>query len=311
MLPEKVKQLLEKQGYRIVGRHSAVKICHWTKESLSRNRVCYKELWYPPVQSHRCMEMTPYIGCNYHCVFCWRTHSNDRPGLSWKEFPLEIEEFDKPDFIIEEAIKKRAELLSGFGGNPNTDKKKFLEALKPKMMTMSLIGEPTLYPFISDLVLEAKKRDMITFIVTNGSMPERLQEMKHLPFQLYLSVLAPNKETYLKIARPMIKGAWERFNKTVEIFRELKNRRVFRLTMVKKLNMFDAKKYVEFIKKGEPDFVEVKAYEWVGESRRRLKSENVPKMEDIENFAKKISELSGYKIFGRFEPSRVVMLTRE
>ena len=310
-IPEEVKKVLEKQGYRIVGKHSAVKICHWTKESLVRNRVCYKQLWYPPVQSHRCMEMTPYIGCNYHCVFCWRIHSGDRPGLVWKEFPLPIKEFDEPSFIIEEAIRKRAELLSGFKGNPKVDKKKFEEAIKPTMMTMSLTGEPTLYPYISDLVLEAKKRGIITFLVTNGSMPERLEQMEHLPFQLYLSVLGPDKEIYLKVTRPMIKDAWERFNKTIDLFPSLDTRKVFRLTMVKGWNMINPEGYGELIKRGQPNFVEVKAYEWIGESRSRLKRENMPTMEDIRNFAKKISELTGYRIVGEFEPSEVVLLARD
>ncbi|MEM3135088.1 MAG: hypothetical protein QW502_05130, partial [Candidatus Bathyarchaeia archaeon] len=55
-----IRSLYYKQGYRLAGKHlhSAVKICQWTKESLRSGRICYKELWYPPVQSHRCMQMT-------------------------------------------------------------------------------------------------------------------------------------------------------------------------------------------------------------------------------------------------------------
>jgi len=92
---EKLKQILEKQQYRIVGGHSAVKICHWTKESLRVGRACYKELWYPPVKSHRCMQMTPYLGCNYHCLHCWRLHSGDR-GMEWEELPF-TRRFDEPE----------------------------------------------------------------------------------------------------------------------------------------------------------------------------------------------------------------------
>jgi len=94
-----IEKIYLKQGYRLLGKnkHSAVKVCRWTKESLRSNRVCYKELWYPPVESHRCLQMTPYIGCNHHCLYCWRIHSGDRPGLSWREFPLELKSFHHDD----------------------------------------------------------------------------------------------------------------------------------------------------------------------------------------------------------------------
>ena len=43
---EKAKKNLEKQGYRVVGNNSAVKICNWTKKSLTDKGVCYKEKFY-------------------------------------------------------------------------------------------------------------------------------------------------------------------------------------------------------------------------------------------------------------------------
>ncbi|MCD6403441.1 MAG: 4-demethylwyosine synthase TYW1 [Candidatus Aenigmarchaeota archaeon] len=311
MIPEKVKEILEKQQYRIVGKHSAVKICHWTKQSLVANRVCYKEKWYPPVQSHRCMQMTPFLGCNFHCLHCWRIHSGDRPGLVWKEFPVDLKEFDGPRYIIEQAIEKRKELLSGFKGNPNVDKKKFEEALKPTMMTASLTGEPTLYPNLSDLVEEARKMGMIMFIVTNGSMPELLENMDNLPFQLYVSVYGPDKETFMRLARPMLKDAWERLNRTLELLPSLDTRKVFRITAVKGWNMKNAKGYAEMIEKAEPNFVEIKSYEWVGESQKRLPMSAMPFMEDIRNFAKEIAEETSYYYADEFEPSGVVLLTKK
>lgn len=306
-----VRRVYRKQGYRLLGKnqHSAVKICWWTKESLRADRVCYKELWYPPVQSHRCMQMTPYIGCNCHCLYCWRLHSGDRPGLSWKEFPLNVTELDEPGEIVEEAIEKRRELLSGFKGNSKVDKRKFEEALRPTMMTMSLTGEPTLYPRVSDLNIEAKKRGMITFLVTNGTMPKALENMDPLPFQLYVSVSAPDKHTHVKLTRPLIKDGWEKLNKTLELLPSLETRKVMRLTMVKGWNMTNHEGYAELIKKAEPNFVEVKAYEWVGESQRRLPKEAMPFMEDIRRFAERISELTGYEIKGEHKPSGVVLLT--
>ena len=310
MINKKLKEILEKQQYRIVGKHSAVKVCYWTKQSLTANRVCYKELWHPPVESHRCMQMTPYIGCNFHCVHCWRLHSNDRPGLTWQEFPPPIKEWDDPGFIIDECIEQRKILLSGFGGHERVNRKKFEEALKPTMMTASLTGEPLFYPFMSEMVEEAKKRGMIMFIVTNGSLPKALEKMDNLPFRLYISIYGPDKETFIKVARPMIKDAWEKVNETLELLPSLSTRKVFRILAIKGWNMKNPKGYAKLIERSEPDFVEVKSYEWVGESQKRLPMRAMPFMEDIRDFAKQIAEETSYEIKDEFEPSGVVLLSK-
>jgi len=306
-----IHQIYQKQGYRLIGRHnhSAVKVCQWTKESLRNNRVCYKELWYPPVQSHRCMMMTPYLGCNCHCLYCWRLHSGDRPELSWTEFPLNIEDFDEPALIIKQAIQKRKRLLSGWKGNPEADKKKSEEALNPTMMTMSLAGEPTFYPRTSELIEEAHKQGMITFLVTNGTMPQTLAEMDPLPFQLYVSISAPDKKSYNHIARPLEKDSWERLNETLLLLPSLETRRVLRLTMIKEWNMTQHEDYAALIEKAEPDYIEIKAYEWVGQSQKRLPKNAMPYMEDIEQFAHRLTQLTGYTIKGKFRPSGAVLLT--
>jgi tRNA wybutosine-synthesizing protein 1 len=43
MLTKNVIELLKKQHYRIVGKHSAVQICRWTKSAIRGEEVCYKE----------------------------------------------------------------------------------------------------------------------------------------------------------------------------------------------------------------------------------------------------------------------------
>ena len=47
------QEVLERQGYRIVGEHSGVKVCYWTKSKLTRGIGCYKETFYG-IESHRC-----------------------------------------------------------------------------------------------------------------------------------------------------------------------------------------------------------------------------------------------------------------
>src|SRR3989449_5555819 len=72
MDPQK-QEVLERQGYRIVGEHSGVKLCHWTKASLTKGIGCYKQTFYG-IESHRCLQMTPAVdACNLACQFCWRT----------------------------------------------------------------------------------------------------------------------------------------------------------------------------------------------------------------------------------------------
>jgi tRNA wybutosine-synthesizing protein 1 len=211
---------------------------------------------------------------------------------------------------LEEAIRARAELLSGFKGNPKVDKKKWEEAIKPTNIAISLSGEPTLYPKLSELIEESHKLGMKTFLVTNGTMPKVLEELDPLPWQLYVTLPAPDKETYVKLCRPVIKDGWERLNKTLELLQSLSTRKVIRLTMVKGWNMINPKSYRKLIEKAQPDFIEVKAYEWVGESQKRLPMEAMPFMDDIRNFARKIADETSYIYKDEFKPSGVVLLSK-
>jgi len=306
MIPPEVARVLRKQKYRIVGNHSGVKICLWTKKSLTEGKVCYKQKWYG-IESHRCMEFSPsLIWCTHHCLFCWRIQSGDR-GLVWKEFPFDSE-IDDPKEIIDEAIKARKELLSGFGGY--VDRKKWEEALIPTNVAISLAGEPTLYPRLSELIEECHRRGMKTFLVTNGTMPEVLESLDPLPWQLYITLPAPSKEIYLKTCRPLLEDGWERIMRSLEIMKELKTRRVIRLTLVKGLNFLKPEEYAKLILKAEPDFVEPKSYMCVGESQKRLTHANMVPMEELEKFSEKLAEETGYKIEDRDEASRVFLLCK-
>src|SRR3972149_5352742 len=112
--------MLRSQKYHLVGRHSAVKRCRWLHETLVNERPCYKQKFYG-IKTHRCVQMTPAVHyCNMHCRFCWRVHSGDKPDLKWKETPDAT--WDEPEQIVEACITGQKKILSGYKGNPQTDR---------------------------------------------------------------------------------------------------------------------------------------------------------------------------------------------
>jgi len=306
MLPEELQKLLVKQHYHIVGRHSAVKVCEWLRRSLMNESCCYKEQFYG-IKSHRCLQMTPAVSwCTQKCAFCWRP-------VEWT-LGTELKEWDDPDFIVEESIKAQRLLLSGYGGlKERVDQKKWEEAQNPTQAAISLAGEPTIYPQIGDLIASFHKHGFeSTFLVTNGTFPDRLKEMSKEPTQLYLSLEAPTPQLYKQLDRPIIKDGWERLNETIDIFPLFKSKRVIRMTMVRGWN--DSEKYIpkfaELINKAEPDFIEVKSYMCVGYSRKRLTLDNMLSHKEILDFSEKIGKATGFSLKDSKEDSRVALLKK-
>ena len=300
-LPNETIEMLARQHYKLFG-HSAVKLCHWTKASIYKNEVCYKQKFYG-IQSHRCLQMTPAVSwCDQACSFCWR------PLTKFQPFP---KEFDDPSEIIDEAIKQQRILLSGYGEfREKIGEKKLWEANNPNNAAISLAGEPTLYPKIGGLIEEFNRRKFSTFLVSNGLHPKTLAEM-HLPTQLYLSLEAPTIEMHRKINAPLVKESWENLNKSLELMPSLDTRKAIRVTAIKDKNMSHEKEFAALIQKAEPDFVEVKAYMFIGYSRKRLEIENMPLHEEVKEFAEKINEHLGYYLIDEVTPSRVVLLSKK
>ncbi|MFP3278061.1 MAG: 4-demethylwyosine synthase TYW1 [Candidatus Micrarchaeota archaeon] len=308
-IPEKLKSMMKKQGYHFVGKHSAAKLCNYTTSSLKNGTTCYKNQFYG-IRSWRCLQSAPTLGCDLACVFCWRIIPEE-VGVKWNE--LNFTEWDDPSDIADGLIEAQRKMLTGYKGNEKVDKKRLEEANDPAHVTFSLTGEPLFYPKMSELIEEFHKRKMSTFLVTNGTLPEALKKLKTLPTQLYVSVQAPNKEVYEKVTRPKIPHAWENFLEFLDVFSKLNTRRVFRLTLIRGLNLVDAKGYAELIKRGNPDYVEVKGFVFVGGARnpsRGLSYGLMPNKEEIINFAKEIAEASGYVFTDYHKPSNVALLSR-
>jgi tRNA wybutosine-synthesizing protein 1 len=238
-------------------------------------------------------------------VHCWRP-------VELTSLKLEGNKIDKPKELIKKCIEAQRKMLTGFGGNEKANKRKLKEAQEPMQFAISLIGEPTLYPYLAELILELRKQGKTSFLVTNGLYPDKLLELKEkkaLPTQLYISLNSPNWKMYEEWHKSKLKDAWQRFNESLEIIKKLDTRRVVRMTLVKDLNICYEKEYSELIKKAMPDFVEVKAFMSVGSSRKRLGYEKMPSHTEIREFAEKlVKELGGYKILDEKRESRVVLI---
>ncbi len=306
MVSEQVRAKFEKQGYRIVGNHSAIKICEWCKNSIRGKGVCYKQEFYPEfVESHRCVQMSCTLAnCSQRCIFCWRDLSHTEPG--------QIKRPEDPRDIIEGCIKAHKEILQGFKGNDRVDLRKFQEAMQPKQFAISLTGESCLYPYLGELIKELHKKKIVSFLVSNGQHPEVLQKLNSedaLPTQLYVSLDAPNKELYEQINQPLNKDGWIRLNKTLKLLQKLKCRRVLRLTIIKGLNDCLIEEWAKLIKLTKVNFIECKSYMHLGYSRERLKRSNMLSYEDIIDFAEKLAKEIKWKIKDSNKRSRVALLS--
>jgi len=226
----------------------------------------------------------------------------------WNE--MKLPSWDSPEEIVEESIRAQLAILSGYKGKPETNKRKFKEALTPRHAAISLTGEPTLYNHIGELIHAFHIRGFTTFLVSNGTLPSALAKLEEEPTQLYISVCAPDEETYKRVCRPQTPKAWEKLNQTLELLPSFKCPTVIRITSVRGLNMKNIEGYARLVEKAKPTYVEPKAYMHVGFSRLRLGYECMPTHQEIQEFAMQIAKETGYNIIDESQESRVVLLSK-
>jgi len=301
-------RLLKTQKYHLIGGHSAVKRCRWLYETLVHDRPCYKQKFYG-IKSHQCIQMTPALHyCTMHCLFCWRVQSGDIPSLKWKE--TRASKWDEPEEIVDASVKAQLKILTGYRGNPKTNREKLRGSLKPRHVAISLAGEPTLYPQLSELIRGFHRRGFTTFLVSNGTVPEALTKLSQEPTQLYISLCAYDEQSFLKTCRPQIPRAWEKLNETLASLPSFRCPTVLRLTLARHLNLTHPEKYARLMETANPTYVEPKAYMHVGFSRLRLGFENMPSHMEIRDFAEELAKETGYNVLDEALDSRVVLLSR-
>ncbi|KAK9165539.1 hypothetical protein Scep_000730 [Stephania cephalantha] len=277
------------QGYKIIGSHSGVKLCRWTKSQLRGRGGCYKHSFYG-IESHQCMEATPSLACANKCVFCWRHHTNP-VGKSWQW------KMDDPLEIVNTAIELHTKMIKQMKGVPGVREERLLQGLSPRHCALSLVGEPIMYPEINTLVDELHHRRISTFLVTNAQFPERIEMLKPVT-QLYVSVDAATKDRLKEIDRPLFGDFWERFVDSLKALREKEQRTVYRLTLVKGWNTEDIDAYFNLLDIGKPDFIEIKGVTYCGSSATsKLTMDNVPWHSDVKSF----SEALAMKSNGEYE----------
>ncbi len=311
-LSKKQVEKLSKSKYAIVGSHSAVQICSWNKKAIKQEGVCYKQKFYG-IECSACAQMSPAVlWCNENCVFCWRP-------MEWmRNKNIEDIEVDSPEKIIEGTIAQRKKLLTGFKGIPDMNLKRFEKAQMPTHWAISLSGEPTLYPRICELIAKIKSLPSTksVFLVTNAQKTEVFEKMatdkRFLPTQLYVSVDAYDEQTFKKVNRSVYADGWQRLMNSLNVISRLETRKVMRITLIKNVNDDESKlkQWSEIVWLMKPEFVEVKSYMHIGDSRSRLSRENMLSFEEIEAWSKKLCKTSGYfyKDFSR--PSRISLLVR-
>jgi len=311
-VPEELRRVYRRQGYKLVGGHSAVKTCHWVRRSLNTGGAehCYKERFYG-IPCHRCLQMTPSLGrCIQSCVFCWRATPGDL-GVDWDQTLFPEAEAEDPDTVVEGCLEAHRRALSGFGGNPRVSEAMLGEALRPIHAAISLEGEPTLYPCLGELVDAFFGQGFRSvFIVTNGLRPDALAGLDREPSQLYVSVCAPDEETYRRTCRPLVPDGWSRLLETLDLLSSLRCPTVLRHTLVPGLNMADPAGYAKLAERADATYLEAKAAMSVGFARRRFGYEEMAWHSDVRAFAAALSDESGYGVVDEHLPSSVVLLSR-
>lgn len=237
------------------------------------------------------MEATPSLACANKCVFCWRHHKNP-VGRKWRW------KQDPPSEIVTKAIRLHQNMIKEFKGVPGVKPDRWRDAMTVRHCALSLVGEPIMYPQINTMIRLLHEKRISTFLVTNAQFPEKIKSLDPVT-QLYVSIDAATPASLKAVDRPLFKDFWERFIASLEALKDKRQRTVYRLTLVKGWNMEQLKDYAALVKRGEPDFIEIKAVTYCGKSDgSSLTMKNVPWHDEVIKFSEALVEMLGKDNYG-------------
>ncbi|KAM7398918.1 hypothetical protein PAMP_018222 [Pampus punctatissimus] len=276
MITPSLREALTKQGYKLIGSHSGVKLCRWTKFV-----CCSPFLLSVPTTRHH----TNPVGTE------WR----------WKMDPAEK--------ILQDSLEKHQNMIRQFRGVPGVKPERYKEGLAVKHCALSLVGEPIMYPEINAFVRLLHSHHISSFLVTNAQFPNEIRSLVPVT-QLYVSVDASTKDSLKKIDRPLFKDFWTRFLDSLKALGEKRQRTVYRLTLVKAWNVEEMQAYSELIALGQPDFIEVKGVTYCGDSSASsLTMANVPWHQEVVAFVQQLADmLPQYEIACEHEHSNCLLI---
>ena len=302
MVTPSLRKALTKQGYKVIGSHSGVKLCRWTKAMLRGRGGCYKHTFYGIV-SYQCMEATPSLACANKCVFCWRHHDNP-VGTSFRW------EVDDPQALLDGFERSHLDMIKQLRGVPGVLPERFAEAVKAvRHCALSLVGEPIIYPRINEFLDLMHAKGISSFMVTNAQFPEQMETLRPCT-QLYISIDGADKDELKAVDRPLFGDFWERFLTCVDMLREKKQRTVFRLTLVNGWNDAQLEKYVELVRRGRPDFIEIKGVTYCGDSKASpLTIKHCPYHAQVREYCLRMAEaLEHYDVASEHAHSNCVLI---
>ncbi len=242
--------------------------------------------------------MTPTLHCNQQCLHCWRATDLDATEKCG---------FDEPQKLVDGSIAAQRMLISGYKGASTTNMQRLQEAYDPSQVAISLSGEPTLYPYLDELIERYHHERMTTFVVSNGSHPEVLEQIR--PTQLYVSLNSPDEAHFYSMCKPQTHG-FAQLRESLQILTDHPSRTALRITLANEINAFGEAGYAKLIELAEPDYVEVKSYMHLGFSRKRLSRDAMMSYEDVMLFAQDVGERTGYTVAAGSPISRVVVLSQ-
>jgi tRNA wybutosine-synthesizing protein 1 len=137
------------------------------------------------------------------------------------------------------------------------------------------------------------ERRISSFLVTNAQFPDKIASLKPVT-QLYVSIDAGTKESLKAIDRPLFGDFWERFLACLDELSRKGQRTVYRLTLVKDFNVEEINSYIELIRRGNPDFIEIKGVTYCGYGGSSpLTMSNVPYHVEVVKFVETLKEQLG------------------